>query len=323
MICSGEMGMDNGKIDRVLGIYTKLMGGAFVNKAEEAQNYGVNERSIQRDIDDIRRYLDSTMVTNGVMNSIVYDRVEKAYRLEHIYQLKLTNGEVLAICKILLDSRSLLKSEMSEVLDKLISCCVPEKNQKIVKELIGNEKFHYVEPRHKTEFLNLMWDIGLAIRDSRFVEMDYERVKDKAVVSRKVKPVAIMFSEYYFYLTAFIENDEVKRDFDVINDPFPTIYRIDRIKKLEVLEERFHIPYGDRFEEGEFRKRVQFMYGGKLQKVKFKYCGADVDAILDRLPTAKILDEEEGVYTISAETFGKGIEMWFRSQGDLITDISY
>ena len=40
--------MDNGKIDRVLDIYTKLMSGALVNKAEEAQNYGVNERSIQR-----------------------------------------------------------------------------------------------------------------------------------------------------------------------------------------------------------------------------------------------------------------------------------
>lgn len=51
--------MDNGKIDRVLGIYTKLMNGSLVNKAEEAQNYSVNERSIQRDIDDIRTYLDN------------------------------------------------------------------------------------------------------------------------------------------------------------------------------------------------------------------------------------------------------------------------
>ena len=51
--------MDNGKIDRVLGIYSKLMGGALVNKAEEARNYGVNERTIQRDIDDIRNHLEA------------------------------------------------------------------------------------------------------------------------------------------------------------------------------------------------------------------------------------------------------------------------
>ena len=60
------------------------------------------------------------------------------------------------------------------------------------------------------------------------------------------------------------------------------------------------------------------MYGGKLQKVKFKYSGPDVDAILDRLPTAEILDEDDGIYTISAEVFGKGIYMWLRSQGDYI-----
>ena len=42
----------------MLGIYTKLMNGCLVNKVEEAQNYGVNERSIQRDIDDIRNFLE-------------------------------------------------------------------------------------------------------------------------------------------------------------------------------------------------------------------------------------------------------------------------
>lgn len=60
------------------------------------------------------------------------------------------------------------------------------------------------------------------------------------------------------------------------------------------------------------------MYGGRLQKVKFQYSGADIDAVLDRLPTAQILEEKEGVYTVSAEVFGSGIEMWLRSQGDCV-----
>lgn len=175
-----------------------------------------------------------------------------------------------------------------------------------------------MEPRHKTRFLDMMWEIGQAVKNCRYIEMDYLRTKDKAVVKRRVKPVAIMFSEYYFYLTAFIDDEEVKKDFDVINDSFPTIYRIDRIQNLQVLDEKFHIPYSSRFEEGEFRKRVQFMYGGKLQKIKFRYFGCDIDAVLDRLPTAEILAEDEGVYTVSAEVFGKGIEMWLRSQGDLV-----
>lgn len=60
------------------------------------------------------------------------------------------------------------------------------------------------------------------------------------------------------------------------------------------------------------------MYGGRLQKVKFRYSRSDIDAVLDRLPTAQILSEDNGVYIVSAEVFGKGIDMWLKSQGDRI-----
>lgn len=312
----------NDKIERVLSIYTKLMNGYHVNKMEEAQNYGVHERSIQRDIDDIRNFLELDAENSGYVNSIIYDRVTKGYRMEQIYRQRFTNSEVLAICKILLDSRAFTKKEMDEMLEKLIECCVPKCNQKIVKDLISNEQFHYIEPQHKTVFIDRMWEIGQAIQQSKYIEIDYLRTKDKAVVKRKVKPLAIMFSEYYFYLTAFIDDEEVRKDFDVLNDSFPTIYRIDRIRGLKVLEERFHIPYSSRFEEGEFRKRVQFMYGGKLRRIRFVYLGYSLEAILDRLPTAKIekVEEKDGrkEYTISAEVFGDGVDMWLRSQGDSV-----
>ena len=64
------------------------------------------------------------------------------------------------------------------------------------------------------------------------------------------------------------------------------------------------------------------MYGGKLQTVKFKYSGLDIEAILDRLPTAEVISEDNGVYTVSAEVFGKGIDMWLKSQGDYIERIN-
>lgn len=308
------------KIGRVLGIYSKLLNGDIVNKREEALRYGVNERSIQRDIDDIRLYFDETESSDGYTNSVIYDRERKGYRLEQIFRMKLTNAEVLAVCKILLDSRAFCKDDMTEMLDKLITNCVPKTNQKLVQDLIRNEAFHYVEPRHKTHFLDMLWELGEACRSKKIIEISYQRMKDKSIVKRRLKPAAIMFSEYYFYLTAFIDDPEVQNDFEEKDDPFPTIYRVDRIRKLKVLDETYYIPYRDRFEEGEFRKRIQFMYGGKLQRVRFRYYGPDIDAVLDRLPTAQVLDydEKKKCYTVTAETFGKGIDMWFRSQGDYV-----
>lgn len=309
--------MNNGKVDRVLGIYTKLVKGNYINKAEEALNYGVNERSIQRDIDDIRNFYESKINEDGSIQKLSYSRIEKGYHLEKIKKQSLSNGEILAICKILLDSRAFTKKEMEDILRRLVSCCTPRSSEKLVNELILNEMYHYVELRHKKSVIDDIWILGEAIKKSKYIKINYER-SDKLVVNRKVQPVAIMFSEYYFYLTAFIEDKELKNNFDVINDSFPTIYRIDRIKDLKVLNENFHIPYKDRFEEGEFRKRIQFMYGGKLQKLKFKYKGNDIEAVLDRLPTAKILNQKDGEYLVVAEVFGTGIDMWIRSQGERV-----
>ncbi len=315
------------KIERVLGIYTKLLNGVLVNKADEAQNYNCNERSIQRDIDDIRNYMDLQGINEGRINSVVYDRQAKGYRLEQIYKLKLTNPEILAICKILLDSRAFTKKEMENILAKLIDSCVPEDNQQLVKEMISNEEFHYIQPRHGSVFIDKMWDISQAIHNHNYIEIRYQGIQGSSVKTRKLKPLAVMFSEYYFYMAAFIDDEKIRENFNVINDSFPTIYRIDRIRSLQILDEKYHIPYSDRFEEGEFRKRIQFMYGGKLRRVKFQYSGYSVEAILDRLPTAKILDEEphddgkRTVYTISAEVFGDGIDMWLRSQGESIVNL--
>ena len=60
------------------------------------------------------------------------------------------------------------------------------------------------------------------------------------------------------------------------------------------------------------------MYGGKLQKIRFKFTGLSIEAVLDRLPTAKIVEELEGGYVVEAEVFGKGVDMWLRSQGDYV-----
>ena len=42
------------------------------------------------------------------------------------------------------------------------------------------------------------------------------------------------------------------------------------------------------------------------------------EAVLDRLPTAEILGEQDGKYEVRAEVFGQGIEMWLRSQGSYV-----
>ena len=304
------------KSARLLAIYARLLSGEGLNRVALAGEYGVAVRSIQRDIESLRCFL----AEQRLPQDVVYDRRERAYKLVNSVPRGLSNSEILAVCKILLESRSMRRDEMMPILDKLIDCCVPEESKRAVTELIANEKHHYVEPHHGKHILDGLWEIGQAVKHRQVMEITYERMKEPRLVSRRVQPVGIMFSEYYFYLTAFLDD---KTDFENPDDLFPTIYRLDRIRDFRVLNEHFSVPYRGRFEEGEFRKRVQFMYGGKLQTVQFVYTGPSIESVLDRLPTAEVLEEHDGAYTVQAEVFGKGIEMWLRSQGDNIATVTW
>lgn len=310
------------KLNRTLGIYTKLMNGAVISKRDEANRYKVAERSIQRDIEDIRNFLAET----DEHSTVIYDRARGGYRLEQIYDLKLTNPEILAICKILLDSRSLTKTDMDSILKKLIDCCVPEENRVHVKKLISNEQFHYIQPKHGKAFLQTLWDIGRAVEDKYVIEFKYQGVRGSGLHKRTVEPVAIMNSGMYFYMVGFIRDIDKAERFADPNDCNPTIYRIDRIENLRITKEHFSVPYTDRFQEGEFRKRIQFMFGGKLRKVRFKYKGYSMEAVEDRLPTAKVIGtvkeavrgKMQDVFIVEAEVFGDGIDMWVRQQGNML-----
>ena len=302
---------------RLLYFYSLLSEGKVIRKEEEAEHFNCSTRSIQRDIEDIRAFLHDQSEKTGYVQDLVFDRSVKGYRLSPVMRQVLSNEEVFAVLKILLESRAFTKQELNPILDKLIECCVPKENKRMVSDLIANEKYHYVEPRHGTNYLLPMWKLSTAVREHKLVRLEYKRMSDGKLVQRLLKPVGIMFSEFYFYLLGFIVPEQggahVEEDYQ-----FPTIYRIDRIACFEILAEHFNVPYQNRFEEGEFRKRVQFMYGGKLQKIKFWFRGDSVEAVLDRLPTARILEQGEKGYLISAEVFGRGVEMWLRSQGDWV-----
>ena len=306
--------METDKSTRLLYLYQELLKGNGIQKRVLADRFGVNERSLQRDIDALRCFF----ADQTPPSEIVYDARQKVYRLVERDEDRLTNSEILAVCKILLESRSLRRDEMLPILDKLVSCCVPADQKQAVTDLLANEKHLYLEPHHGRPLLDGMWELGQAIRQQRVIEIDYEKMTGGEPVHRILEPVGLMFSEYYFYLVGFIRNIDRAKEFENPDDLFPTIYRVDRIRGVQVTEEHFQVPYRSRFQEGEFRKRVQFMYGGKLQTIRFKYTGPSIEAVLDRLPTAEILEKTEDSWIVQAEVFGKGVEMWLRSQGDNI-----
>lgn len=309
------MGEKQHKNSRTLDMYVRLCEGKTINKVAEATRFGVDERSIQRDIDDIRAFIDEQKLISGDTREVVYDRAKKGFVLAGEEPSMMTNSEILAVSKILLESRAFTKRELKVILDKLVEGCVPLKNMKIVSELIANEKYHYVELNHKEYIQDKLWSIGEDISERNLVSIKYARANaPRESIKRVIEPIAILFSEYYFYLNAYIVEKDSSGGY-IHKYDYPAIFRIDRIKDYKELGEKFKVSYTNRFEEGEFRKRVQFMYAGKLQRVKMRYYGDNPEPILDRLPTARVVEQYEHESVIDAEVYGQGIIMWLLSQG--------
>ena len=281
--------MRNSRLDRILYIQQVLVQGGVLNKQQTADRFGVSEKTIQRDLDTLRSYF----ADSEPRREILYNSAKGGYLLDDTLSRFLTSSEILAVCKILLESRSMVKEEMFPILDKLVQVCTPLDRLNQVKDLISNERFHYVEPQHGRKFIESLWEIGTAVENHNVMEITYCRTHDGETRVRTIEPVGILFSEYYFYLAAFIEGIDKDKHFQNPQDNSPTIYRIDRIQNYKTLDRHFTQRYTDRFQEGEMRKRIQFMYGGELQTIRFEYTGPSLESVLDRLPTAKVLQVTE------------------------------
>jgi len=299
-----DMKLDNAKTFRLLNLYERLNRGETVNKKEFANAFGISEKSVQRDIDDLRVYL-AECYENGDDVTVEYSYIKNGYYLVKKDKEFLTNEEILGIAKILLESRAYNKEELEGLIDKLLLQATPSARMNI-KEMILNEKFHYIPLKHNKPLLNAIWELSENIYNKTLIEFDYVR-KDKVASHRTVKPLSIMFSEYYFYLIAWMADD---------SKDYPTVFRIDRMTNVKSTGEKYSIPYKDRFEEGDFRKKVQFMFSGPLKTIRFEFTGPSLEAILDRIPAAEIISQDENKTTIKAECYGDGILMWLRTQGD-------
>ena len=300
------------KAFRLLSMFERLSKGEKVAKKTEAERFGVTTKTIQRDIEELNDYISLIKCEES---AIEYIPRQKGYILKRDGRIWLNQEEVLGIVKVLLEGRAFNKREMNILLDKLVAQCEPE-DRRHITNVVKNERFHFVELQHQRDILKTIWDVTSAIKNQQLIKITYNKVIKSQVeqVERIIEPQGVLFSEFYFYMFAYIQADGDK----LFRRDFPAVYRLDRIQSYDVLLERFAAEQRTRLEEGEFRKKVQFMKQGKLQHIQFRFWGDSLEAVLDRLPNAKVVSRDNNEAIIEAEVYGEGIKMWLLSQAQFL-----
>ena len=86
------------KITRVLMMYSKLLEGGKIYKKSFCEEMGIDRRTFDRDIEDIRLFLSESFYGN----ELIYDRKNGSYHLENFFKQKaLSAMEVVALLECL------------------------------------------------------------------------------------------------------------------------------------------------------------------------------------------------------------------------------
>lgn len=296
---------NNKSKERLLEIFFKAIKGDELSVKNLALNYDVSEKTISRDIRYLKNFLSEHRDLVGY-SELEYSYQEKSYSL--FLDFFLSNKQLFAIIKIILGSKSLSKMEVLNIISKLKKL-TSSRDRKMLEKIVQKELYHYKEVKHDCNSVtDNLWKLINAIEQNNEITIEYYKMNRKNV-ERRIKPMAVLFSEYYFYIIAFnVEDDSFQ----------PIYYRVDRIVNIIKHRTKFYIDEKYKVDEGEIKNKVQFMFPGKSQKVRFEFSGPSVQAILDRLPTAKIIESKGNIYLIEAEVFGSGIKMYLLSQGSWV-----
>jgi predicted DNA-binding transcriptional regulator YafY len=297
-----QIGMCRNKQERLLEIFFRGLRGEAVSVRQLADEYGVSTKSISRNISDLKAFLADHRDLVGE-TELRYNHQDKCYRL--YMDEFLSNPELFAVVEVLIGARAFSKMELLKLISKLKRFTTPEDRPKL-EELIRKEIYHYNEIHHDCDSVqDNLWQLMECITKKKEISIDYYRM-DRSFVTHRLRPSSLMFTDFYFYLIAYKTEDP---------DQTPLYFRVDRIK--HITEHRSHFTTSDvpDFDEGLLRQRSVLMWPGKLQTIRFLFTGPSVQSVLDKLPSARIVERNGKEYLIEAEIYGDGIKMWLLSQG--------
>ncbi|NOW85871.1 putative DNA-binding transcriptional regulator YafY [Clostridium beijerinckii] len=302
-----EISSERLTIYRILDLYNLINKEKQFNKGVFVEEAGTSERTVRRDIKCLNDYFKRNYENNGfigVCREITYCRKDNVYKVNVRGDCDFSESDIYAFVKVIIQSRAFTRKEIQRMLSILKS---QVKDTSVIKEIIEKEELYYVEPQHKKNIIDLLWNMRNSIERGKKVEFDYTRA-DGRKKHHIVNPIAIVFNEYYFYLIAEVEKESSKIEIS---------FRVDRIKNYIETKEISTYPYG-RFEEDKYRKKVQFMYTGDFKTIEFEFFGDSIEAVLDRLPTAKVIGKTDKAYKVRAEIYGEGVKRWILSQKEFL-----
>lgn len=198
------------KNTRILLLYDALLNGNSIDKKTFSVEHCIDERTFDRDIEDIRLFLSESFSCR----ELIYDKEINAYQLSGNQIKSIDRMEATVISKILLESGLLREDEILGLINSLLSA-VTSRDKLAIKKYLSPELKQY-ESKTNLAILKFVEDLFEVIDSGHDITITFAHKNGRVI--KNISPIAIKCRKKEFVLVA-AENFDLKNMIEIkIND---------------------------------------------------------------------------------------------------------
>ncbi len=290
------------KNTRMLALYHQLLTGKKINKQAFCVEQEINERSFDRDIEDVRVFL----CEEQPYSELIYDRIDKKYYLSHTVGNVLSGEEALFLSNVLLAQKNVRSDELKGMLESLIN--ITDSTRRDVLYKFMESKLKPSRKVRNNAVLKMHWDLERAILNCNQIELQYE-IKDQDYVMRKVNPLELHIEGGYVYLIAYL----VDKFYET-----PAYYRLDRIREFKIIKDKFSANIKEVYINKDIHSNRYSMLAGEEISVVVRTENSMKRVIEDLYPSHRVLESLNDKATYEIRTYKQGFISWLLGQGEKV-----
>jgi predicted DNA-binding transcriptional regulator YafY len=265
-------------LGRLFRIYEKIKEGSFPDVLKLAEEEGVSERTIKRDIQMLKYSLNAP---------ISYSRNRRGYYFTKNWEFpfpELSAGEILTLFianNLLKELKNTPLHEISFTLSKKLEKLFPEHISIANRDIEKILSISFQPIKIKKDIINLFDKLFDCIKNKKTVWIKYYTISKDEVSERKVDPYHLFNFEGVWYLVAYCHKRNEVRDF-----------ALDRIIDLKILNERFNIIEG--FDIRNYLRKSFRIYKGGEEEITLHFDKYQARWIRERIwHESQVLEEKE------------------------------
>ncbi|MCO7126058.1 HTH domain-containing protein [Sporolactobacillus shoreicorticis] len=235
------MGEERNRMDRILFLYDKLISGDIVYKQELAAQFDVHERTIRRDIQDIKYY----MARFYINKDVIYDPKVGGYQLMNADPTSFSWSRWLALSQIILDDHWLNQDESQQWIH-FISSRLNRTNRKRFLNYLQSTVYHQSFPKWKNPILEKVDLVYEALSSRKKLQI---AMHDQLFI---FCPVGLVYKHSHFFIAACV-NESFQQGYSSSPNPVPIMIQ-DHLS-IKMAPQSFVLPSSFHFDEQAFKQR--------------------------------------------------------------------